>query len=324
MNPRVAVVVINYNGAHLLPECLESIVNQDYEKDLMKIIVADNSSEDESRFVVEKFPSVEFYPTGGNLGIGIPTNQVAETLKSEYVVLLNYDLKLHPDCISKAVKVFSEKTDLFSVDFLQYNWKGDFIVHSGTKFGKTSIMKGPLPGVEFAQSTSYEDIIFSCAGAMMFDREKALKLGGFDSEFFLEYEDVDLCIRAQMMGWPSYFCKDAKVNHKVMDSIDPNTSRVGARALEQISNKRQIALRYNLNRFVIKVCDPLTIMMYLIREAIRFVSYAVRLKIELLHYQTFGFFKLLISLKKTLHLRKLIKKSSKISFRSVRKRYLVD
>jgi len=92
--PKIAVIIINWNGKHLLEECLSSVENQNYNN--YRIIFIDNGSKDKSvKFVGEKFPDVKIISLDKNTGFAKANNigmhKAFEDSEVEYVAILNND-----------------------------------------------------------------------------------------------------------------------------------------------------------------------------------------------------------------------------------------
>lgn len=319
---KVSAIIINYNGAQHLDDCLSSLLAQDYED--LEIIVVDNLSTDNSLEIIEKYKEVKTYIPAENYCIARPTNEVAKTLDSKYILVLNNDLKFFPDCVSKAVEEMKKDPDCFSVDVLQYNWDGDTVVRSGQMLKKCSFLKGVFPGIDFTQDLKYHEIFSACAGSMLIDREKFMKLGGFDNNFFIEMEDIDICLRATMCGWKNYFCKESKLYHKVLGSLGLETFKGSQKSLSSFTMKRKTSLRFNLFRLVIKACDLRTISLFALIEIFRIIYYLLTGKFALMKIHLAAFVQNIQYLPDTLKERSFLMKNAKYTWAEIRDKYLVD
>src|SRR4051812_45302447 len=105
--PVISVLVLNYNGAHWLPRCLESLRRQTI-FDQIEIIVADNQSPDNSSHIAQEltkdWPNARFIQNAANLGFAEGNNRAAAVATSKYLFLLNNDTWLEPDCLAKLVE----------------------------------------------------------------------------------------------------------------------------------------------------------------------------------------------------------------------------
>lgn len=238
MHP-VSAIVLNYNGAHLLPGCLDSLLAQDYP--FLEILVIDNASADESRAVVGRYPSVRWIPLPKNQGLGPGYNAGAAQARGRMFFFANNDTWFEPDCIRRLVEAFRD--DLLAADPLQLDWNGQRVIHGAQRFrfGWHYALR-PVPGMDPYQILDADvpmEIPWACAGAMLVDRRKFEALGGFDPTFFLDYEDLDLCWRGWLRGWKTLFVPAARLRHHVSESERGAPAISVRRALSQIKNAQR-------------------------------------------------------------------------------------
>ena len=104
--PFVSIIIVNYNGAHFLPVCLDALQIQTYPQDRFEIIVSDNASVDNSISLMQsEYPWVRVLENGENLGFASGNNVAIEATNSRYVVLLNNDTAPESDWLENIVKV---------------------------------------------------------------------------------------------------------------------------------------------------------------------------------------------------------------------------
>jgi hypothetical protein len=100
--PFVSVIVLNYNGAHFLPTCLDALKKQTYPADRFEVIVTDNGSTDDSLHLLKSdYPWVRLLENGANLGFSIANNKAARIARGDYRILLNNDTAPEPTWIEK-------------------------------------------------------------------------------------------------------------------------------------------------------------------------------------------------------------------------------
>ncbi len=235
----VSVVVLNYNGAHLLPDCLESVRSQ--KVPAFEILVVDNASVDESPAVVGRYPSVRWIPLPENQGLGPGYNAGAAQARGEYIFFLNNDTHLEPECLGHLRNAF--RNGLLAADPLQLDWSGARVIHGAQRFrfGWKHLFR-PVPRMDPFQLLTLDqstEIPWACTGAMMVDRSKFEALGGFDSTFFLDYEDLDFCWRGWLRGWRTLFVPSARLRHRVSESEQGAPAVSARRALSQIKNAQR-------------------------------------------------------------------------------------
>ena len=96
------------------------------------------------------------------------------------------------------------------------------------------------------------------AAAMLVRRSMFDELGGFDETFFMEWEDLDLCWRGWLRGWPTVYVSDAHVRH-----------RVGAVTTSDVAPRRSASSHHNLMRFALKCLPPVAAVRVLVGELLR-------------------------------------------------------
>ena len=136
--PNVSILIVNYNGAHLLPDCLSAVANLDYPKKLLEVIVIDNNSKDNSLDLLKKnFPTVKVVAAKENLGFTGGNNLGYEHATGDYIVLLNNDTRVERKWLKalvtaaepKNIGIVSSKL-LFDTPFLELELTCDIVSKS--------------------------------------------------------------------------------------------------------------------------------------------------------------------------------------------------
>ncbi len=252
MNQRVDVIVLNYNGADHLPACLVSLQRQSHRS--VDIMVADNGSRDGSRGIAQGL-GIRFLDMGSNYGFSHTNNAAAAHCKGDLIFFVNNDMKFDPRCVELLATAFSSDPNLFASDPMQLDWEGSCVVHGRTRISPNGLGSWfPLVRVDYtapAQGNCF--VPWGCAGSLMVDRKKFLALGGFDETFFLDCEDLDLCWRAWMRGWPTVHIPEARLYHKVGATVG---SMKGGEAPSRIPEWRGVGFEQNFLRFLSKTMSP--------------------------------------------------------------------
>jgi GT2 family glycosyltransferase len=210
---KVDIVVLNYNGENLIPVCLPSIIEaKDSSKFDVNITVIDNESNDNSLEILKKFSNRITIISHKNDFL-CSFNDVVSNLEGEVVILLNNDIKVERDFIDHLVEIFLRYPNVFLVApkvlTQEAKEEGAFTV-AKIKFGlfwSSAIFKSWR---DYVNTFFYT---FS-SGFGAFNREKFLKLGGYDRIYLPgRFEDVDLSLIAWKRGWLSYYEPNCKVYH---------------------------------------------------------------------------------------------------------------
>lgn len=224
--PKIAVVVVVYNGRKYLSDCFYSLKKQTLLPE--EVVCVDNNSQDDSvEYIRNNFPEFNLIVNKKNRGFAEANNQGIEmALQSnpDYVFLLNQDTVCKKDCLEKlAEQAEKEKENVFAWQPLILCWpEKDRIQTAGDKihflgFGYCGDFKKPA---EKGIVENLERNLTYASGAAMFINASALKTVGFlDKNLFLYHEDLDLCLRARFMGYQIRLAPSAVVYHKYKEGV---------------------------------------------------------------------------------------------------------
>jgi len=221
--PGVSLVVLNWNGAALLRECLPSLIAAaDHLSTPVQILVADNGSRDGSLEVLRReFPRVEALEIGRNLGFPGGCNRGVAAARHEHVILLNNDVRVEPDFIAPLVAHLADPA-VFCVTPRMMHWDGEQVFCSAIA---GELQHGQLiqrwhvhEGADLIHETS--PTLYASGAAMAFRASTFRRLGGFDELYAPFYwEDTDLGYRAWKRGLRSVYEPTSVVAHKVSASM---------------------------------------------------------------------------------------------------------
>jgi hypothetical protein len=211
--PLVSVVVVNYNGRHLLEDCFRSLTHQSYRN--YEMILVDNGSKDDSiSFMKEHFPNVHIVQLSSNTGFARGTNAGINEAKGEFILTLNNDTCVFSDFIEKLIQPMMREpavgmcaSKMISPD-KKINSTGICISRSGAAWDRGGFEE------DHGQYDYEEEVFGPCAGAALYRRIMLDEIGLFDEDFFLFMEDVDLAFRARLAGWKCMYAPEACVIHK--------------------------------------------------------------------------------------------------------------
>lgn len=264
--PKISVIIANYYGDKFLKDCLDSIKKQTY-KDIEIIVVSETDGDcPQSGLSPNILVSFHFMP---NRGLASAYNYGSKFSNGEYLFFINPDIILNEDCIFNLVSEIEKDTAIFSVDPAQYD-KDNHIIHSRTILKKGKFFTTFIPGIENIQieTENVKEVPWTSAGAMLVRKNFFLDLKGFDKDYFMEWEDVDLCWRALFMGLKCIFVPQAKVKHFVGGCSEGKKFR------------RAIEWNKGLIRFVIKVMPVKIILSTLFIHILRIVANIVKINFK--------------------------------------------
>lgn len=207
---KVAVVILNWNGAKLIEEFLPSVM--DYSPaELAEVIVADNGSTDASvDMLKEKFPAVRIIQLDKNYGFAEGYNQALKQIDNEYTVLLNSDVEVTPGWLDAPLAAMeADSTIVAAQPKIRAQRNKDYFEYAGAAGGYMDIYgypycRGRLLHVVEKDEGQYDtpaDILWA-TGACLFIRTTIYKeVGGLDAGFFAHQEEIDMCWRLRSRGY---------------------------------------------------------------------------------------------------------------------------
>lgn len=215
--PRVSVIVLNYNGQRHLEDCFPSLIEIDYPKDKLELMLVDNASTDRSvAFAEAHFPQVRVIRSPENVGFASGNNLGAREATGQYVLFLNNDMSVDPQFVRELVAAVQSGPDIVSAAAKILNWDGTRIDFAGA--GMQYAGHGYQPGYNDPADNGLHNtlisLLFACGGAMLIDRAVFLDTGGFDDDYFIYFEDVDLGWRLWLMGYRVVLAPKAIVFHR--------------------------------------------------------------------------------------------------------------
>ncbi len=214
-NVRASVIVPNWNGKHLLKDCLESLQKQSF-RDFEIILVDNNSTDDSVNYVTSKFPIVRIIKLEKNFGFAKAINEGVKKSNAKYVVLLNNDTKADKDWLGNLIKTADNHPEVISINSKILDFYNKRKIN-GVGIQINEVGQARSIGWNEKDEGQFEkdELIFGATGgASLFRRETFIKLDMFDENYFMYFEEVDFAFRAQMQGYKSLYCPKAIVFHK--------------------------------------------------------------------------------------------------------------
>ncbi len=211
--PDVTATVCNWNGRAYLGDCLRSLLAQTLRP--VRIVVYDNASTDDSVELVRRdFPQIELVPMGSNLGPGAPRNRGLEEASTDYVLQVDSDAILAPDCVERLRADAAATGAAIVMPRALFDRDRGRVHYDGGSFHYVGVMTlrnffAPLPAAEPAL-----DVDAVIAMALLLRREKVCAAGGYDLDYFILFEDHDLSYRLRARGERLRLVPDALVFHR--------------------------------------------------------------------------------------------------------------
>lgn len=218
MNPKVSIIILNWNSADDTIECVRSVQEVTYPN--FDVVIVDNGSTDRSeKNLRNAFPEIRIIQTGSNLGYAGGNNigiRHALGNKADYVLLLNNDTIVARDFLDKLVleAESSDKIGISAPVIYHYDDPGK-ISFAGGKIefftGRSRHITEPMDNPEFLTGT-----------CLLIKREVIKKIGLLTEKFFLYMEDVDYSFKVRKAGFKLKVVRNSKIWHKISSTTGPN------------------------------------------------------------------------------------------------------
>lgn len=254
-SPLVSVIIVNWNGGEMLLACLRSL--QTFCTYPHEVIVVDNASTDNSvRSIQTHFPQVQLIANHHNRGFAAANNQGLARATGECIVFLNPDTELIQEpflplleslqknpaigCIAPQL-LNADRTPQLSVRPFPKFWDQVFILLKLRPFlSWTPLMKKYL-GQTISASSDRLSVDQVMGAAMVLPRRVIDIVGGWDEQFWIWFEEVDLCYRLKQHGWQVMYQPATKIIHH------------GGSSFQQVfSWRKQWWLLQSLRRYITK------------------------------------------------------------------------
>jgi GT2 family glycosyltransferase len=216
----IDLIIPNYNGAALLPTCLDALRTQT-RRDFVITLVDDGSRDDSLALLAARYPEVRVLPLPQNRGLAAAVNAALDITSNEMVVLLNNDTEAHPRWLEHLVGTLERyPAYAFAASKLLLFDRRDHL-HSAGDFYRENGVPGSR-GVwerDHGQYDAVTEVFGPCAGAAAYRRSALAALARegwvFDEDLVMYCEDVDLNVRARLQGMRTIFVPTAVVYHRL-------------------------------------------------------------------------------------------------------------
>jgi GT2 family glycosyltransferase len=225
---QLSIIIVNYNVKFFLEHCLLSVIKA-CKNIKAEIFVVDNNSTDGSEeYLSPKFPSVKFYWNKTNPGFGKANNSVLNEATGDYVLFLNPDTIVPEDCFTKCISFFESYKYCGALGVRMIDGSGTFLKESkrcvptptagffkmiglAKIFPTSSLFAGYYAGHIPEKENNKAEVL---AGAYMMLSKKAIEITkGFDEDFFMYGEDIDLSYRIIKAGLQNYYLGETTIIH---------------------------------------------------------------------------------------------------------------
>ena len=230
----LSIIIVSYNVRYFLEQCLHTIFTSEGDFSY-EVYVVDNASKDESlkylrtRFPKTSYPQLHFIENVRNVGFGRANNQALEYAKGEYILFLNPDTLLTEYTLHHCLNFAREHNDLGAMGVMMLQTNGLLAYESRrglptpwTAFCKMSGLSSLFPKskwfgqyyLRFLDEKQASEIEIVSGAFMMLQHKSLQRLGGFDEQFFMYGEDIDLSYRMLQDGLKNYYFPTPILHYK--------------------------------------------------------------------------------------------------------------
>ena len=221
---KVAVIILNWNGAALLRKYLPSVV-QNTNPDIAQVVVADNGSTDESLAVLkQEFPSVRVIALDQNYGFAEGYNRAIAVTENDYTVLLNSDVRTPEHWLDPMLDYMEAHPEVGAVQpkLLHDGVDGEMFDYAGAAGGYIDCHGYPYCRGRIFDSVEMDNgqydgeprsIVWASGACLMCRTQLYREVGGLDKDFFAHMEEIDLCWRIILSGSTVMMLPTSRVYH---------------------------------------------------------------------------------------------------------------
>lgn len=243
--PTCSVCIANYNGEQLLVDCLESVFAQQGDFSVEVIVHDDASTDGSVALLRERYPQVELLASDGNVGFCISNNRMVAQARGEYVLLLNNDTALFPDALATLHAAARAQATPGILSLPQYDWETGDLVDRGCLLDP---FYNPVPN----RNHERRNVAYVIGACLWVPRALWNELGKFPEWFESIGEDLYLCCRARLAGYPVQSTTKSGYRHRQGISFGGN--RAGTTGLATSFRRRRLSERNK--SYVLIVCTP--------------------------------------------------------------------
>ncbi len=225
---QLSVIIVNYNVKHFLGQCLSSVRKACRNLEAEVLVIDNHSADGSAEYLPGRFPEISFIWKTGNAGFARANNEGWRQARGEYVLFLNPDTLLAEDSLEQCLNFMRQRPDAGALGVKMIDGTGAFLPESKrglpgpwAAFCKMTGLTRLFPRsrwlaryylghLDAAHSHPVDVLSGAC---MLVKREVLEQTGGFDEDYFMYAEDIDLSYRILQAGWRNYYFAGTRILH---------------------------------------------------------------------------------------------------------------
>lgn len=222
----LSIAIVSYNTKEILLDCLRSV--QTHTTTLAyEVIVVDNDSRDGTvPALTAAYPAMKVVANLNNRGFAKAVNQALAVSRGRHMLLLNSDTIVRDQALATMVTYLDDHPDVGAVSCKQWTGDGhlnqtcfpfpsirDHLFYSALFQRISPAMQATAAATHAVDCTQSQDVDWANGACLMIRRSLLQQLGGLDEEFFMYFEDVDLCRRLRQQGYRIHHIAEAEIVH---------------------------------------------------------------------------------------------------------------
>ena len=224
----ISIVIVSYNVKYFLRQCLQSIYQSDFDGQFEIIVVDNNSLDDSVQMVEQEFEKVRVIKNDENLGFSKANNAGFSAANGKYILILNPDTLISEQTLKKCFDFCESNENIGALGVKMYDGSGQYLPESkrgfptplqslykisgiSKLFNRSAYINGYYLGHLPEDQINEVDVL---TGAFMFCNARILKtLGGFDEDYFMYGEDIELCYQIKNEGYKLVYFPESSIVH---------------------------------------------------------------------------------------------------------------
>lgn len=228
----LSIVIVSWNTVVLLADCLGSISTGTTGLEHHVIVVDNASTDDSAAMIAREFPAVQLIRNAENVGFARANNQGLRASAGHYVLFLNSDTRVPRGALSALVGFMDAHPDAgaCSPRLARADGSTQPFAFGGDPTPTYLCARGWMRLIQHRAVHDWEtresqSVDWVSGACLLARRDAVLQVGGFDENFFMYFEDNDLCLRMRRAGWKILYNPKVTITHLGGSSMPPDQAR---------------------------------------------------------------------------------------------------